>query len=204
MIRRSSPLGFPVRFIAALRRLVQEYHWAHALMATGLLASLTVLYEDPVLEWLDVAMLRIVPEFENSWVGPILRTLGWSPSFSAMDPAKSLKVLVLTIEQPYFDKAFGGRAPIPRKEFLDLLNEAKTVFFDRDVPDGARVPRVLAIDYDLSPDPKASSEESERQRQLETFLERFAASKGKDGERRTVLLIHHLDDFDEESCSRRM
>src|SRR5262249_30022478 len=149
-----------------------------AFMATFLLASLTVLVEDPFLEWLDVAMLRIVPEFEaTSVLAAPLQKLGWSPSFSPADPKKPLNVLVLTIEQPYFDKEFAGRTPIPRKEFLALLKRIKEVFFERRLPEGVRSPVVLAIDYDLSPNAKAPADNRQWQKPLSDFLAEFARSK---------------------------
>src|SRR5215831_13398155 len=159
-------------------------HWAHALMAAALLASLTVLVEDPALKWLDVAMLRIVPEMENAPVlGALLFTLG---SFCRTDPEKTLKVLVLTIERTYFDspKAFARGSPIRRDVFLALLNKVTEVFFDKAPKDSA--PKVLAIDYDLSRNTKAGAEGLKGQEELDAFLERFAGDPAK----RRVLLIH--------------
>jgi hypothetical protein len=62
------PAPFPgadrkVDRVKRLRRFLHHHPWAHALAATLFLSSATVLLEEytPILEWLDIAMLRIVP-----------------------------------------------------------------------------------------------------------------------------------------------
>ena len=90
------------------------------------LASLSLLLECAgLLDWLDVAMLHIVPET----VRP--------------EPTRSVapEILVLTIEPRFFETEFGGQSPIPRGAFTKLLKKLDTTF----------PPNVLAIDYDLSP-----------------------------------------------------
>jgi hypothetical protein len=144
------------------------------------LASLMVILEHHhVLEWLDVSMLRIVATFAP-------RTAG----------TESVKALVFTIQEELFEKEFQSRTPIKRDVLLEHLRELDKVYGrELDPKTGKNVRKVLAIDYDLSPNSydhkcEDGSPERDAQQALEEFLASLVNRDPKDGKINVVLIKH--------------
>jgi len=155
----------------ALRK-ARAYGWISVFRSALFLASLMVILEDHyVLEWLDVFMLRIVATFADY-----------------PNKEESVEVLVFTIQEELFEKEFQSRIPIHRavlRKYLQKLDEAYRI------PEFKNF-KVLAIDYDLSPnnyDKECSIQdpvEQELQDALDTFLLNFIKNGVK------VVLIKHI------------
>jgi hypothetical protein len=97
-----------------------------ALIAALFLASATLILPVGALEWIDVAMLHLVPSIDL---------------FSLVSGSAPVETVVLTIGPRFFEQDFEGKTPISRAPFVKLLNCVVRTFG----------PQVLAIDYDLSP-----------------------------------------------------
>jgi len=102
---------------------------AESLVVAGFLgaSSLVLEHETGYLDWLDVAMLQVVPAVD---IVPFRPPRDVAP-----------EILVLTIGDRFFETEFGGQTPIPRAAFTELLKAVVKTFR----------PKVLAVDYDLSP-----------------------------------------------------
>ena len=106
------------------------------------LASLMVILEHfPVVEWLNVVMFRVL----HAVARPSIQT-GHAESGKTVEA----KALVFTIQQELFETAFRSRSPIDREVLLEYLIKLDKVYHLQG--------KVLAIDYDLSPNYEANKE----------------------------------------------
>jgi hypothetical protein len=98
------------------------------LRATLLLASLTIVLENlQLLEWLDSLMLRIEPS---------------AATRSSPTKSQPYTAIVLVISKDLFEIEFGGTTPIDRLKLNKYVQEIQQL-----IPK----PRVLVLDFDLSP-----------------------------------------------------
>jgi CHASE2 domain len=148
-----------------------RHHALGAFRSTLFLAAVMVILDHfSVLEWLDVFMLRLLP-------AAALHT-------AKADPAKPAKALVFTIQEELFETEFKSRSPIDRAVLKKHLEKLLEVYPDF---------RILAIDYDLSPN-STDPTEQDAQAALDTFL----VSLVKSGKQ--VVLITHLRVVNRELC----
>jgi hypothetical protein len=152
-----------VAVVSVLREFVTSniLHIISSFRTALFLAAVMVLLEHytVVLEWLDVFMLRLATTFAMSTA-----------------ESKRAEVLVFTIQQEPFEKEFQSRSPIDRHELLKYFKELDKIYNPRTFENL----RVLAIDYDLSPngydlDDKnkcviSNKKELKEQNELDDFL----------------------------------
>lgn len=110
-----------------------EHFIHHALIASILGLIVVVLETHGLLNWLDTASLRVALAIRP----PIETTSG------PADGAMSVKTVL--ISDTAFESAFYQESPLARPVLTDLLGQLTS-----------RVPRVLAIDIDLSPGPRGA------------------------------------------------
>ena len=106
-----------------------------------------------------------------------------APHTAKVDRARPAQALVFTIQQELFDTEFKSRSPIDRAVLLEYLRKLVDVY---------PTLKVLAIDYDLSPNDNPA--EQEAQVKLDTFLLSLIETGKK------IVLIKHLPVQNRQLC----
>jgi hypothetical protein len=151
-------------------------HWIHILRSALFLASVLVILDHLyVLEWLDVFILRVLHR-------GALNT-------ATVDRVEPPQALVFTIGQELFETEFKSRSPIDRSVLQRYLEQLESIYPNF---------KVLAIDYDLSPNNDDPAEQ-ETQAEFDAFLLSLSEVKQK-----KVVLIQHLPVKNRALCERKI
>ena len=162
-----------------------DYGMMSVIRSAIFLASLMMILEHHyVLEWLDVFMLRIVAAV--------------APNTTREGP---IEALTFTIQEELFEKEFYSRSPIDRTVLLKYLQKLDDVYFTSNSAKTAKFRnlKVLAIDYDLSPNNFNWSHYERRheciindssEQKSQDFLDKFFLKLIKKGVK--VVLIKHI------------
>ena len=162
------------------------HHKVHTFRSALFLASMMLVLDQFYwFEWLNVFLFRVISTIAQ-------------PSVESNETGRT-EVLVFTIQEDLFETEFKSRSPIDRKVLYKVLEKLTKAF----PPSEFKEFKVLAIDYDLSPNNYdldkyrskkeciiADKEEENAQNDLDNFLRKWVIGEEGDIGKRVVLINH--------------